>query len=247
MNGRKEILVIDDEPGHRTVINKKLKTAGYHTVLAQNAQEALVALWEKEQIGVVILDVRLPVINGMNIFEIIRKEFPDKKIIISSALQKEEQQFLIIEADDYYYKSEDLSCLAEKVDRVLNNRLSGSLRQNEKRDFKRMPVNILAACERDSHYAPGNFQNFISYTKDLSLHGGRFVIGDDIQVGQHFSVSLELPVNFLPLLIDCEVVWVKRIGERDPQAAGNLEIGVKFVKLDSPRDEENLRNYLNCV
>ena len=80
MNEHKEILVVDDEPGNRALINNELQAAGYHTVLAQNSAEALVALWEKQDIDVVLLDVRLPVINGLNIFEIIRKDFPDKKI-----------------------------------------------------------------------------------------------------------------------------------------------------------------------
>ena len=89
MNEHKEILVVDDEPGNRALINNELQAAGYHTVLAQNSAEALVALWEKQDIDVVLLDVRLPVINDLNIFEIIRKYFPDKRIIINSVLQKD--------------------------------------------------------------------------------------------------------------------------------------------------------------
>jgi len=65
MNTHKEILIVEDEPGYRTLVNKRLRIAGYHTVLAQNGEEALVALWEKDQIGLVILDVRLPNINGL--------------------------------------------------------------------------------------------------------------------------------------------------------------------------------------
>ena len=248
MNAHKEILIVDDEPEYRNLINKKLKIAGYHTVLAQNGEEALVALWEREQIGLVLLDVRLPMMNGLNIFEIIKKDFPDKRVIVSSILQKDEQRFLISDADDYYYKAEDLSSLIEKVDNLFKkNRMKGTLRENEKRNFRRIPVNVLAGCERGDHYMPSTYMYFISYTKDLSPYGGRFIIGEDVKVGQHFSVSLELPVNFLPLLIDCEVVWVKKLEEFESKTKGSIEAGVRFVKLDSPRDEEKLRNYLNCV
>ena len=155
VNARKDILVVEDELGFRALIYKKLKTAGYHTVLAQNGEEALVALLEKQSICLVLLDVRLPFINGMNIFDIIRKDFPDKKIIICSALQKDEQQFLIYNADDYYYKGEDLDSLIEKIDKILNERSSiGTIDENEKRNFRRIPVNVLASCESVNNCAP---------------------------------------------------------------------------------------------
>jgi CheY-like chemotaxis protein len=248
MDAHKEILIVDDESGYRNLVNKKLKIAGYHTVLAQNAEEALVALWENERIGLVLLDIRLPMMNGLNIFEIIRKDFPDKKIIVSSALQQYEQRFLMDEAEDYYYKCEDLSTLIEKVDNVFNSsdaRLG--LRENEKRNSKRMPVNVLVDCERRNRDTFPLYESFISYTKDLSPTGGRFIVSEDIKVGQNFSAAMELPINYFPLLIDCEVVWVRKLEESDGKTKGSMEAGVRFVKLDSPRDEQKLKNYLNCI
>ena len=248
MNTRKEILVVDDEPHFRVLLYKKLKSAGYPVVLAQNGEEALVNLWEKQSIALVLLDVRLPHINGMNIFNIIRKDFPDKKIIVSSALQKDEQEFIIEGADDYYYKGDDLDCLIEKVDKISNNkRIRDVLREDEKRSSKRVPVNVFASCETVDHLTARPPVHFFSYTKDLSESGGRFVVAEDIKIGQHFAASLELPTNFLPILIDCEVVWVKKMEQFNLKVNRNNEVGVKFVKLDLPRDEENLKNYLSYV
>lgn len=134
MNALKEILVVDNEPGNRALINNELKAAGYHTVLAQNGAEALVALWEKQDIDVVLLDLRLPVINGLNIFEIIRKHFPDKKIIINSVLQRDGQRFLIYDADNDHEKSQNLSNLKEKIDNALNNYgMKGTSSKREKK------------------------------------------------------------------------------------------------------------------
>ena len=201
---------------------------------------------EKQGIGLVLLDIRLPFISGQNVFEIIRKDFPDKKIIVCSVLQKDEQQFFIYEADDYYYKSENLDILIEKVGKIVNNKnMKGTFGENDKRKCRRLPVNVLANCESLGPQANFDSSHFLSYTKDLSLLGGRFVIGEDIKVGQHFSAALELPVNFLPLLIDCEVVWVKKLEEFHSTPQKNVEAGVRFVKLDSPSDEEKLKNYLN--
>jgi CheY-like chemotaxis protein len=194
----------------------------------------------------VLLDVHLPFINRLNIFEIIRKDFPDKKIIICSALQKEEQQSLINGVDGYYCKKEDLEGLVEKVGKIMDNKSRlGELRENEKRNFRRIPVNIFASCQKGSHRLLPDSARFFSYTKDLSLQGGRFVIAEDLQEGQHFSAFLELPTNFLPLLVDCEVMWVKKLGRYDLKAKRNNEVGVRFVKLDPPQDEEKLKNYLS--
>ena len=248
INTSKSILVIDDEPEFRVLIYKKLRPVGYPVILAQNGEEALVALWENQSIKLVLLDVHLPFINGLNIFEIIKKDFPDKKVIVTSVLQKEEQQFLINEADDYYHKGEVLDSLLEKVNNVFSNKSTvGTLKENEKRNFRRVPVNVLASCENINNVLIPPSKHFFSYTKDLSLKGGRFVVSEDIKVGEHFSAALELPVNFLPLLIDCEVVWAKKLEKIDSSAKGSIEVGARFVKLDSARDEEQLKNYFNYV
>lgn len=247
-NVTKEILVVDDEPEFRTLVFRKLKALGYRIVLAKNEQEALFALCEKKNISLVLLDVRMPLINGKNISEIIRKDFPDKKIIIISALERDQQQFLIHDADDYYYKGEDLDSLIRKIGRVLDNKsMVGTLGENEKRNFRRVPVNVLASCESAAQFTSSSSAHFLSYTKDLSLKGGRFVIAEDINVGQRFSAALELPANFLPILIKCEVVWAKKMEDNNSQNKRNYEIGVRFAKLDLPQDEQRLKNYFNFV
>ena len=237
-----EILVVDYEPAFRIHVYKKLKALGYRTYLAQNGQEALVALWEKPAIGLVILDLSLPSINSLNIFEIIRRDFPDKKMIVCSALKKDEQKVYLKKGDDYYCKDEGLNALVEKVSVILDDKSRAQeLRQDEKRSCRRVAVNVFASCEAvDAARLPFS-SHFFSYTTDLSRTGGRFVVPDSIKTGQRFSVSLELPTHFLPLSIDCEVVWVRKSQKADR----NNEAGVRFVKLDSPQDEEKLKNYLS--
>lgn len=247
-NPHKDILIVDDEPGYRILVYKKLKSLNYRVFLAQNGEEAIVSLWEKPSIGLVLLDVRLPYLNGLNIFEIIRKDFPEKKIIICSALQKDEQKFLVNNVDDYYCKDEDLDGLMEKVSLIFNNKSRiGDIKDNDKRNFKRVPANVLASCESSNYFLSPASIHFFSFTKDLSLQGGRFIVAEDIKVGQRFSVSLELPANFIPLLIDCEVIWVRKIEEKESTTKGNFEVGVKFLKLASSHDEEKLKSYFNFV
>jgi len=169
------------------------------------------------------------------------------RLIISSALQRDEQRFLIIDADDYFYKSDDLSILIEKVDKAINNKHPEiSQRKNERRASKRTPVSVLATFERIGRFPQAPISHILSYSKDLSEEGGRFIVGEDVKIGQNITVALELPVNFLPILIDGEVVWVKKIDEYEADIPATAEVGIRFVKLDLPGDEEKLKNYLKC-
>lgn len=108
-----------------------------------------------------------------------------------------------------------------------------------------MPVNVLATCEKDKQDASATYVYFHSCSKDLSASGGRFIIDDDIKVGQHFRIALELPDYLLPVLIDCEAVWVKKLEGLKSRAKDSFEVGARFVKLDSPNDEAKLKKYLN--
>jgi len=248
MNPHREILVVDGDSTFRILAYKKFKALGYPTFLAQNGEEAVVSLWEKQSIGLVLLDFRLVSNHGLNVFEIIRKDFPDKKVVICSSSPQDGQHVLINHVDDYYCKENGLDSLIEKVDKILNNKSRiGEQRKDEKRNFKRVPVHVYASCERINYQTYPACVHFFSYAKDLSLHGGRFVIAEDLQIGQHFSASLELPTNFLPILIDCEVVWVKKLEDYDLKGKKNNEVGVRFVKLDLSKDEEKLKNYLSYV
>ena len=115
----KEVLVIDDEPRVRSLLSESLRKRGYPVFEAYSCERIVESLRSHSDIGAVILDIRLPECNGMEIFEFIRKEFPRVKIIVSSVYPKEEQEFLIDSADGYFYKTEGVFPLLELIDRLL--------------------------------------------------------------------------------------------------------------------------------
>jgi len=92
---------------------------GYAVTEASDGDEALQVLNNNPGIDLLILDIMLPKKSGLEIFEIIKKDFPSLKVIISSVYPLEEQEFLIWDADDYYYKTESMSVLIDKVDKLL--------------------------------------------------------------------------------------------------------------------------------
>ncbi|MDD4344205.1 MAG: response regulator, partial [Eubacteriales bacterium] len=69
---RQKILIVDDEENILDLIDYNVKNAGYETSRAIDGREAL-ALFEKEEYDLIILDVMLPYVDGFEILKVIRK------------------------------------------------------------------------------------------------------------------------------------------------------------------------------
>lgn len=115
----KHILIVEDEPKIRNLLCRCLKEEGFCALEAEDGQQALNLIKLSNNVDLIILDIRLPKLNGLDIYGVIKKEFPGIKIVVSSVYTIEEQEFLILEADDYYYKSESVSVLVEKINKLL--------------------------------------------------------------------------------------------------------------------------------
>lgn len=122
MERHKQILIADDEPRIRSIFHRHLKEAGFLPLEAGDGKEALDAVRLNNNIDLVVLDILLPKVNGLDVFDIIRRDYPLIKVIISSVYSTEEQEFLIFNADDYYYKSESLFILVEKIKLLLKSK-----------------------------------------------------------------------------------------------------------------------------
>ena len=78
------ILIVDDEPIVRESIRDWLIDAGYEVQTAKTGEEGLKIL-EKQEIGLVILDVRLPGETGIRVLEEMKGMKPDVKAIVITA------------------------------------------------------------------------------------------------------------------------------------------------------------------
>jgi two-component system, NtrC family, nitrogen regulation response regulator NtrX len=77
------ILVIDDEPGIRATVKDVLEDEGYHALAAEDGQAGLNAI-AQENVDVVILDVWLPRMGGIDVLKKIKSDFPAIEVIIIS-------------------------------------------------------------------------------------------------------------------------------------------------------------------
>jgi DNA-binding response OmpR family regulator len=98
------VLIVDDEPHVRDVIVRYLERDGHRTIEAGDG-EAAKRILESEQAALVVLDIMLPGIDGLNVCRWIR-ERSATPVILLSALGEEADRLVGLEvgADDYVTK-----------------------------------------------------------------------------------------------------------------------------------------------
>jgi DNA-binding response OmpR family regulator len=113
------ILVVDDEPSISEVVSIYLRRAGYQVTVARDGREALDAL-EKEPPDLVVLDLMLPEVDGLEITRRLRAE-GDTPIIMLTARREEADRIAGLEmgADDYVVKPFSPQELVSRVKAVL--------------------------------------------------------------------------------------------------------------------------------
>ena len=103
--GEIAVLVVDDEEEIRNLIEIYLKNEGYNVLLAEDGISAMNIIKEHTEIKLIILDIMLPDIDGINVCKSIRK-FSDIPIIMLSAKGEDNDKILGIlsGSDDYMSK-----------------------------------------------------------------------------------------------------------------------------------------------
>lgn len=114
-----KILIVDDEPPIVDVLSYNLKQANYQVVIARDGEEAL-AQAQREQPDLIILDLMLPRLDGLEVCRILRRE-RDVPIIMLTARDAEVDRVVGLElgADDYVVKPFSVRELLARVKNVL--------------------------------------------------------------------------------------------------------------------------------
>ncbi len=114
----KKILVADDEMSIRLLYSEELKEEGYEVYMASNGREAL-EIVEKIPLDLVILDIKMPEMDGIEALRQIKEKRPDLPVILSTAYGEYRQDFATWASDEYLVKSSDLEDLKAVVRRHL--------------------------------------------------------------------------------------------------------------------------------
>ncbi len=122
----KKVLILEDEENIRSFVVINLERAGYQAIEAGTGQQALERLKENPDIGVAILDIMLPDIDGFEVCRRIRATSKQIGIIMLTARTQEMDKItgLMTGADDYITKPFSPAELTARID-ALYRRVGG--------------------------------------------------------------------------------------------------------------------------
>jgi CheY-like chemotaxis protein len=114
----KKILLVDDEEGIQMLYREELEDEGYEVISAYTGEEGL-QKFKEESPDLVILDIQMPGMNGIETLRQMKMNNPELPVILSSAYSEYKQDLGAWASDEYVVKSSDISDLKEAVRKYL--------------------------------------------------------------------------------------------------------------------------------
>src|SRR5688500_436495 len=144
---RKTVLVVDDDEGMRDTLTAVLKRE--YRVLRAATGEAALQMMEKEDIDLMLLDVRLPGISGFEVLKISKENYPYVEVIVISVLKELDAAIEAMRYGAYHYISKDFDF--ESVHALVAN---ASERQDLSRHVMRLRAEVAEQVEREFVVGP---------------------------------------------------------------------------------------------
>jgi DNA-binding response OmpR family regulator len=116
----RHVLVADDEPHIGRIIQLKLERGPYRVSLVGNGRDALERLRGDERIDVVLLDIMMPYLSGLDVLAELR-QLPERKrtpviVLTAKGQDADRQRATELGADDFYTKPFSPSKLVARID-----------------------------------------------------------------------------------------------------------------------------------
>lgn len=117
----KKILIVDDQQGIRLLLDEVFKREGLDTFLAASGIEAL-EIVQKVKLDVILLDVKLPSMDGIEVLKRINIILPNVPVVMMSAYREVGfiQETMELGASHYMTKPFDICELRDVIRGVLN-------------------------------------------------------------------------------------------------------------------------------
>ncbi len=179
-----QVLVIDDEPDMRIAVSHALCRSGYSVKAASNGNEAL-TMFTKEDFGIVITDMRMPEMSGLQILGEIKKISPHVPVIMMTAYGTIDNAVAAMKegASDYIIKpfsAEILESTVEKAWKSLKGHASKNLDKN---------VSLKAANEHCFVTEDPNTLRLLDFAKNVAPTNSTVLILGESGTGKEMFAS----------------------------------------------------------
>lgn len=77
------LMIVDDEPDVRAAMARVLERAGFEVLLVASADEAIAAL-RTERVDLLITDMIMPGLNGAELIRVVKRDFPEIRVVAIS-------------------------------------------------------------------------------------------------------------------------------------------------------------------
>ena len=144
---RKTVLIVDDDEGMRDTLTAVLRRD--YRVLRAATGEAALQIMEKEDIELMLLDVRLPGISGFEVLKIVKENYPYVEVIVISVMKELDAAIEAMRHGAYHYISKDFDF--DGVNRLVAN---ASERQDLGRHVMRLTAEVAEQNEREFIVGP---------------------------------------------------------------------------------------------
>ena len=116
----KKILLVDDEESIHLLYREELEEFGFEVHSAMSGEDAMKILPALNP-NIVILDINMPGMNGIDVLRKIKEMDASMPVILSSAYQEFKQDLSSWASDDFVVKSADMTMLIESVNRHIRD------------------------------------------------------------------------------------------------------------------------------
>jgi len=169
---KETILIVDDDNDIRKVLELYLCDAGYRVVEADHGYKVM-DIFEQEKPDLIILDVMLPGLDGLEVCQMIRRR-SDVPILFLSAKEDDVDKIvgLGVGGDDYISKPFSPSVLTAKVKAHLRrNRLLDKTSHSKENDSNRMPIISYPGLliDQESYSVKANGKDIHLSTKEYQI------------------------------------------------------------------------------
>jgi len=146
----RELLIIDDDESIHKVLVDYLCSRGFNVFSALNGRDGLELLRRHPSIRLVVTDVRIPGVDGMEVLTEIKKDFPQTQVVLMTAFSDKDIAIQAFRqgADDYLEKPFHLSDFGEVLDRSMSRQHLRSLSKRWRQFLEHLPIGLIV-CSPD--------------------------------------------------------------------------------------------------
>jgi len=219
------ILIIEDEPKVVSFLKEGLIEAGYEIDVAYDGQTGKSKAMTK-QFDLVLLDIMIPLLNGVDLCKILHKAKPDLPIIMLTALDSVENKIQGFEAgaDDYLVKPFEFIELLARI-RAILNRFSNKQENSTILKFADLVMNM----DEKTVYRDNNLINLSAKEFDLLelfLRNPNRVLSRDEIASKIWKISFDSSTN----IIDVYMSFLrKKIDKDNPVKLLHTHFGFGYV------------------